>query len=297
MGTAVAKRTVTAVRLKPIAAVVLQFKLRIWQGDDCRLEAAKLLHQLRERIEAGEEGDVSWWQWCEYNIERSRKDCEALLRLASAPNAEQALIEERERVRLAVAKHRAKKDAEVDAARLLLTSNGVEPKRRRISAAEKKAIERHEEQQAAIRAAWLRDHPARTPEDYEQILDSEEPGGDGPMWLWRRAMGRASIAAEKAAWLHDHPGNPLPEHMCSLTEEEGAAYDAWLETYEQPVISVPEGTYGLGLSAPVILDHILKESDPVSLALSLVEMMDAQQVRRLLVGIEEYQSQLARKKK
>ena len=98
MGTAVAKRTVTAVRLKPIAAVVLQFKLRIWQGDDCRLEAAKLLHQLRERIEAGEEGDVSWWQWCEYNIERSRKDCEALLRLASAPNAEQALIEERERV-------------------------------------------------------------------------------------------------------------------------------------------------------------------------------------------------------
>jgi hypothetical protein len=40
-----------------------------------------------------------------------------------------------------------------------------------------------------------------------------------------------------------------------------------------------------------------RASPPVSLALSLVEMMDAQQVRRLLVGVEEYQSQLARKKK
>jgi hypothetical protein len=46
-----------------------------------------------------------------------------------------------------------------------------------------------------------------------------------------------------------------------------------------------------------LVRHICKEADPVSLALSLVEMMDAQQVRRLLVGVEEYQSQLARKKK
>ena len=28
-----------------------------------RLKAGQLLLQLRQRIEAGEEGDVSWWEW------------------------------------------------------------------------------------------------------------------------------------------------------------------------------------------------------------------------------------------
>ena len=119
MSTAVAKRTATAIKrkLKPVADVVLQFNVRIWQGDECRLQAAKLLLQLRERIEAGEEGDVAWWDWCEANIDRGRKDCEALLRLAKSPEPEQALIKERERVRLAVEKNRAEKE------RLLLTTN------------------------------------------------------------------------------------------------------------------------------------------------------------------------------
>jgi hypothetical protein len=162
MGTAVAKRAATAAKLKPIADVVLKFNIRIWQGNECRLEAAKLLLQLRERIEAGEEGDISWWEWCAANIERGRKDCEALLRLASASDSKKALDEERERVRLSVANHREKKEAEVAAARLLLTANGNEPKPRQLSAAEKEVIARHEEQQVAIKEAWLRDHPERT---------------------------------------------------------------------------------------------------------------------------------------
>jgi hypothetical protein len=112
------------------------------------------------------------------------------------------------------------------------------PKPRRCT---KKEVAEHFNEQARIwKAAWLRDHPGRTPEEYEQILDTEEPGGDGPIWLWRRAMGRASIEAEREAWLRDHPDNPLPQHMCSLSDGEHAEYQKWRETYEPPEITVPE---------------------------------------------------------
>jgi hypothetical protein len=147
------------------------------------------------------------------------------------------------------------------------------PKPRRPTKKELAAI--FEQGAANWKAAWLRDHPGRTPEEYEQILDTEEPGGDGPMWLWRRAMGRASIEAEKAAWLRDHPGNPLPEHMCSLSEDETAEYEKWLETYEPPEISVPAPD-----QRERQLQHILKESDLVALAAQLLTMMDADQLRR-----------------
>ena len=42
--------------------------------------------------------------------------------------------------------------------------------------------------------------------------------------------------------------------------------------------------------------HIAKESDPVSLALALVEMMDAQQVERLIAAAEEHRANLGRKR-
>jgi hypothetical protein len=47
-------------------------------------------------------------------------------------------------------------------------------------------------------------------------------------------MGRATVEERYEAWLRDHPGNPLPEHMCGLTEDEGAEYDRWLEKREPP---------------------------------------------------------------
>ena len=122
MGTAIAKRTATAVKYKPIADVVRQIKTHIHdaatsqrRADKHRLQAGQLLLQLRQRIESGEEGNgIDWWPWCEQHIERSRKDCEKLMRIASAEDPEQALEDERERVRLAVADHRARKKAAAD---------------------------------------------------------------------------------------------------------------------------------------------------------------------------------------
>ena len=47
-----------------------------------RLAAGQQLLALRKRIEAGECGDVGWWQWYEANVDRSRKDAEKLMRMA-----------------------------------------------------------------------------------------------------------------------------------------------------------------------------------------------------------------------
>ena len=43
-----------------------------------------------------------------------------------------------------------------------------------------------------------------------------------------------------------------------------------------------------------LIRHIAKQGDPVSIALSLVEQMDTDQVRRLMVGVDEYRGQLSR---
>ena len=234
MGTAVAKRTATAVKLKPIADVVRQIKTHIYDANNAevrcvkhRLQAGQLLLQLRERIESGEAGNgINWWEWCEQHVERSRKDCEKLMRIASADDPEAALVEDREKTRLAVAKHRETKKADgvyVNSRAKLVT----------------KPEQFQEDNARAWKADWLRCHPGRTSEEYEQILHSEQPGGDGPMWTWRRAFNRAAQEAGRAAWLRDHPSNPLPEHMCSLSEDETAEYEKWLETYEPPLISVP----------------------------------------------------------
>ena len=73
MGNSVAKRTTTTVkRLPPIAEVVVEIRGHFYdaasleeRADSQRLQAAQKLLSLRQRIEAGEEGDVAWWDWFE----------------------------------------------------------------------------------------------------------------------------------------------------------------------------------------------------------------------------------------
>jgi hypothetical protein len=128
MGTAVAKRTATAVKhQKSISEMVVQINAAIYDANAAearctklRLKAGQLLLQLRARIESGEEGDVAWWDWFENlgnnghpALIRSRKDAERLMRIASAEDPEQALLDEREKTRIAVAKHREQKAAEL----------------------------------------------------------------------------------------------------------------------------------------------------------------------------------------
>jgi hypothetical protein len=48
------------------------------------LAAGAQLLALRARIEAGECGDVDWWEWFDANVRHSRKDAEKLMRIAEA---------------------------------------------------------------------------------------------------------------------------------------------------------------------------------------------------------------------
>ena len=122
MGNSIAKRIATTLKpMPPIAEVVVQIRGHFYDADQLevrankhRLQAGLLLLQLRERIEAGEEGNVTWWEWFEtQDLGRSRKDCERLMRIAGAEWPEKAMADEREKTRLAVAKHREKKAAEL----------------------------------------------------------------------------------------------------------------------------------------------------------------------------------------
>jgi hypothetical protein len=80
-----------------------------------RTKAAFVLAEMRQRIEAGEAGDVSWWSWFDKNVQRSRKDAEKLLAIASASNPEAAAAEERRKAREGMAEMRKRRAANVSA--------------------------------------------------------------------------------------------------------------------------------------------------------------------------------------
>jgi hypothetical protein len=89
-----------------------------------RRNAARVLGELRRRVEAGEAGDgVEWWPWCEENIKRSKRDCYKLLEIDGSPDPEYAEKQAREKNARQAKKSREKKKAAVE----WLTSATSEP--------------------------------------------------------------------------------------------------------------------------------------------------------------------------
>ena len=78
-----------------------------------RLNAGRQLLELRKRIEAGEAGEVKWWEWYESKFVRSRRDAEKVMALARDPEPEAAAEEERDAARKGMKKSRAKRAANV----------------------------------------------------------------------------------------------------------------------------------------------------------------------------------------
>ena len=68
-----------------------------------RIAVGKTLLELKTRIEAGEVGQVRWWDWYGTRFARSRRDAERVMELASAPDPvaahEVEKMADRERVR------------------------------------------------------------------------------------------------------------------------------------------------------------------------------------------------------
>ena len=108
--------------------------------------------------------------------------------------------------------------------------------KRRLSKADKKMRAYQRAQERQCQAMWRAE--GRSLADYKAGIDNMA----SEVWEWRRAKGRASIAAEREAWLRDHPGNPLPEHMCSLTDVEHAEYLQWRAAKRPPAIAAAVGT-------------------------------------------------------
>jgi len=101
---------------KPIERLVLEIRSHVHDAGRSQTTCAKhqlqagwRLLELRKRVEAGEAGDVHWWDWYETQFTghiKSRKYAERLMKWAQADDPEAAVGAERERVRNAVRKYR-----------------------------------------------------------------------------------------------------------------------------------------------------------------------------------------------
>ena len=79
------------------------------EADDQTIEAAKLIRAARSRIENGEAGEVTWYEWARKNIELSMSRLRELQRIAKADDPRKELERIREKTQERVERHREKK--------------------------------------------------------------------------------------------------------------------------------------------------------------------------------------------
>ncbi len=75
------------------------------------LQAARLVKEARERVEAGEAGGVSWADWASEHIQLSPSRLRELMRIARADDATTELERTREQTRARARRHRSKANA------------------------------------------------------------------------------------------------------------------------------------------------------------------------------------------
>jgi Protein of unknown function (DUF3102) len=125
----------------------------------------------------------------------------------------------------------------------------------------------------AWKETWLRCHPGRTPEEYDEVRSDDT---SSPYWRWRKAIGEASYQAELAARRRDHP--EMPEHQCQMSDEQYAEYEKWKETYEPPDISVTmddDESEDISVIKPesVLNAYLIRAEEAGQMAVSCVALM------------------------
>lgn len=78
------------------------------EADDRTLLAALLVREARARVDDGEAGAVTWYEWAPQNINLSESRLRELQRIAEAPDPAAELKRLREQARKRVENHRAK---------------------------------------------------------------------------------------------------------------------------------------------------------------------------------------------
>jgi hypothetical protein len=113
----------------------------------------------------------------------------------------------------------------------------------RKDAARNRAFQQEDERK--WRKMWVTE--GRALADYRAGLNDH----NSAMWKWRSAHTSAAIERERQAWLEDHPGDPMPEHLCSLSDAEHRQYNSWMMGYEARPAKRPRkpraGSDGQGL--------------------------------------------------
>ncbi len=79
------------------------------EGDKQTIEAAILMRAARSRIENGELGKTTWYEWARKNIDLSMTRLRELQRIAGAEDPQKELERLREKARSRVERHRVKK--------------------------------------------------------------------------------------------------------------------------------------------------------------------------------------------
>jgi hypothetical protein len=124
------------------------------KAETYRISAGQELAKARDRVEAGEAGEITWTAWSADNIRRSEGDIRKVLAIANAADPAKAAAAERQRNREAVARHRradvsavsgqsavgAKKGVAAVAEPTPVTIDTVERDIQRLSAAERRVL-------------------------------------------------------------------------------------------------------------------------------------------------------------
>lgn len=95
----------------PLETLARQITRCATEADDRTIDAARMIHAARQRIDDGECGDISWGDWARDNIKLSESRIRELLRVGGADDPKAELEDIREQTRQRVQKHRDKKKA------------------------------------------------------------------------------------------------------------------------------------------------------------------------------------------
>ncbi len=79
------------VEKKPLETLAEKITQSATQADDQTIEAARLISEARKRVEAGEAGDTTWYEWAPKNIKLSLSRLRELQRIAEAQDPRKEL--------------------------------------------------------------------------------------------------------------------------------------------------------------------------------------------------------------
>ena len=100
-----------AAAFDPLGVTAAKIKACLLRADNQRITAGQLLIEARERVTAGEAGNMGWQTWCLANIDRSYRNVQRLITVAKADDPQAALEKDRATARERMQRSREANDS------------------------------------------------------------------------------------------------------------------------------------------------------------------------------------------